>query len=73
MEIAFQSPNGDSLDFYYRPGWRHPDQRCLAAEGFSPLTGIHWISTLDQVRWWIVNNQTRFSPLTGIHWISTLG
>jgi hypothetical protein len=42
----FQSPDGDSLDWYgFKPadhyGYKRQEQ-----QSFSPLTGIHWIGTI---------------------------
>jgi hypothetical protein len=43
LREAFQSPDGDWLDFHEQQGW---DNMQWEHFGFSPLTGIGWISTV---------------------------
>jgi hypothetical protein len=67
LDLGFQSPDGDSLDWYSKPDpwtakgfartFQSPDGDSLdwygdavftaltEKQGFSPLTGIHWIGT----------------------------
>jgi len=65
---SFQSPDGDSLDWYLR----HEAQR--RTEG---TRGLFQSPDGDSMDWYLrgpasANPHPSFSPLTGIHWIGTL-
>jgi hypothetical protein len=75
LKAWFQSPDGDSLVFYSAAAEAISETFSDADKaGFSPLTGIHWFSTVElpgsagRLAAW---RAKRFSPLTGIHWFST--